>query len=288
MVFYASDLQQLPNCWAWHSLANLRNGPYSLPQSCGSDGRPWTRSMPKTITCFANLWHIQHIQHTQLSKNSFQKIHRSSTDHAQIIQYPVVSLLTWSRVGVSFSPQGLDQTCAGSKFPTERMTMPTSSPEHIEYVKYMESTDFHWLSVTFSAVSIGQCGCCENQHPHRDSMGKADLYGLLLNVPCLSKSKCNILQHAHATKCYAMLRLFSKDETPVKLAVAILPLSSRCCTPAEAQFCHTKSHPPAECHILHPIPHPSRGQRRWRLAAGPCLPFKSLQSWFTCCNALAA
>ena len=62
MVFYASDLQQLPNCWAWHSLANLRNGPYSLPQSCGSDGRPWTRSMPKRITCFANLWYIQHIQ----------------------------------------------------------------------------------------------------------------------------------------------------------------------------------------------------------------------------------
>lgn len=58
----------------------------------------------------------------------------------------------------------------------------------------------------------------------------------------------------HIATCYAMLCLFSKDETPVKLAVAILPLSSRCCTPAEAQFCHTKSHPPAECHI----PHPSR------------------------------
>ena len=59
---------------------------------------------------------------------SFQKTYRY-TDHTQII---------------SFSPQGLDQTCAGSKFPTERMTTPTSSPEHIEYVfpKYMKSTDF--------------------------------------------------------------------------------------------------------------------------------------------------
>ena len=102
--------------------------------------------------------------------------------------------------------------------------------------------------MTFSAVSIGQCGCCENLHPHRDSVGKADLYGLLLNVPCLSK--CNILQHA----------------TPIFKGWDTCQVGS-CHLAFEFSMLHSsrspvlrKSHPPAECHILHPfsIPHPSR------------------------------
>ena len=60
---------------------------------------------------------------------------------------------------------------------------------------------------------------------------------------------------SRSATCYAMLRLFSKDETPVKLAVAILPLSSRCCTPAEAQFCDTRAiH---QLNVTSSIPSPS-------------------------------
>ena len=198
---------------------------------------------------------------------SFQKTYRY-TDHTQIMHRSYTDhILLSPRLGPNMCWKQI----------SNRANDNANLQPRAHWVCIPKVHEIHRLSMTFSAVSIGQCGCCENlfcqsktfdfQHPHRDSMGKANLYGLLFNVPCLSAE----VEVQHATPCYAYfqrMRHLSSWQLPSCLWVLDAALQQKPSSATQEPSTSWMSHPPSLLHpfsipspsLLHPfsIPHPSR------------------------------